>query len=488
MQQVETALATDVRVVETPKRERPGHALAATRRQRVALALITGDVVTMTIVAGMLKFFAVATESGQHVGGLAILTSLLGLIAALASFGLYGSEHAEPIERLRRRGLATIVAAAGLIGWAAATGAARELWIFIVVGGAMNVVLGYYVEALARTHLIRLGLWGAPTVVFGRPAACAELASSLAARPDLGLTPIAVVQDHRFGSTGQPIAGLPVISDDQAEILSSRVEVAICASDDLSAEKPGWLSRVPVRQVFLVHDVSALETLHVRTRALGGLLGLELRSAIHLRSSLVLKRLLDLAIAIPAGIVALPVIGLLAFVIKLVDGGPAFYSQVRVGRNGRAFRLYKLRSMYEDAEQRLEAHLASDPAARHEWERFFKLTDDPRILPVIGNLIRRSSLDELPQLWNVVRGDMSAVGPRPFPDYHSRQFDIEFQALRASVPPGLTGLWQISARSDGDLSVQKYQDSFYIRNWSVWMDLYILLQTVPALLTARGAR
>jgi lipopolysaccharide/colanic/teichoic acid biosynthesis glycosyltransferase len=201
----------------------------------------------------------------------------------------------------------------------------------------------------------------------------------------------------------------------------------------------------------------------------------------------VVKRSLDLAVVVPSAIVALPIVLLSALWIVVVSPGNPFYYQRREGLNGREIKVWKLRTMFPDADVLLQRHLAKDASAREEWHTRFKLTRDPRILPGVGAFLRRTSLDELPQLWNIVRGDMSFVGPRPFPEYHLAAFDEEFRQLRRSVKPGLTGPWQIGARADGDLEVQRRLDLMYVENASLRLDLEILFKTPIAVLRGKGA-
>jgi lipopolysaccharide/colanic/teichoic acid biosynthesis glycosyltransferase len=200
-----------------------------------------------------------------------------------------------------------------------------------------------------------------------------------------------------------------------------------------------------------------------------------------------IKRVLDVILATIGLLICLPVIALCAVLIKLVSSGPIFFRQEREGLHGRKFRVWKLRTMYADAEARLAELLKHDAELRRQFERKAKLSRDPRLIPIVGKLLRRLSLDELPQLWNVILGDMSLVGPRPFPDYHLAMLSADCKKLRMAVRPGLTGMWQVMVRSEGLIEDQERFDIYYIKNWSLWLDLYILARTGGAVLIARGA-
>jgi Undecaprenyl-phosphate galactose phosphotransferase WbaP len=352
------------------------------------------------------------------------------------------------------------------------------------------LIFGHYVEAMIRALLIHLDLWGASVALVGRGENSQKLAQLLVHQPSLGLRPIGFIETSRDRDVLSAALPLPLIGAiAELDRICPHVEFAIFESANelvaLTSAPQAWMSSC---RLLLVEDVHDLQSLWLRTRMLGGAIGIEIRQELCLRRNLALKRAIDILFTIPIALLAWPIIVVLAFAIKLVDPGPAIYVQERVGRNSTTLRILKLRTMYSDAEQRLEEHLRRDPQARAEWRRFFKLTHDPRVLPIIGNFMRHTSLDELPQLWNVICGDMSLVGPRPFPAYHMNSFDNEFRTIRVSVQPGITGMWQVSSRSNGDLQVQKAQDLFYIRNWSIWLDIYILLQTVIVVLNGKGAK
>lgn len=193
------------------------------------------------------------------------------------------------------------------------------------------------------------------------------------------------------------------------------------------------------------------------------------------------KRPLDVLMVVLSSPVVLPLVLLLALAV-MMDGKNPFYSQQRIGRDGRIFRIWKLRSMVHDAEDRLQSYLSEHPEARQEWDAAQKLRDDPRITPV-GRALRASSMDELPQLWNVLRGDMSLVGPRPMmPDQQPLYSGEGYYRLR----PGITGFWQTAGRNRTTFAARAWYDNRYERSLSFTSDLVILLRTVRVVLGRTG--
>ena len=197
------------------------------------------------------------------------------------------------------------------------------------------------------------------------------------------------------------------------------------------------------------------------------------------------KRVFDLVVTMIALVLMSPVMALIALIIRAQDGGPALYSQERVGLGGRMFRCLKFRSMVPDGDATLAAHLSANPAAAREWALNRKLRDDPRITP-IGTFLRKTSLDELPQLFNVLRGEMSLVGPRPVVAAELARYDLaKVHYLRSR--PGLTGLWQISGRSHTSYRQRIEFDRTYVNRWNFFWDISIIARTIPALLFRSGA-
>jgi exopolysaccharide production protein ExoY len=194
---------------------------------------------------------------------------------------------------------------------------------------------------------------------------------------------------------------------------------------------------------------------------------------------------LDLVVAISMLIFTLPLLIAIALIVRAQDGGPAVFAHERIGRNGRTFKCLKFRSMVLDSDRRLSALLEKDPFARAQWNRDHKLKDDPRITPV-GSFLRRSSLDELPQFLNVLRGEMSIVGPRPIVQAEIARYGRRFNRYCA-VKPGITGLWQVSGRNDTSYRRRVAMDTVYAQRKSLAWDVKLLILTLPAVLFAHGS-
>lgn len=205
------------------------------------------------------------------------------------------------------------------------------------------------------------------------------------------------------------------------------------------------------------------------------------------QSSAMTRRGIDVVVAVLLIVLTAPLVAILLMAIAVASPGPPLFRQVREGRGGRSFVMLKLRTMHVDADRRLAALLRDHPDARAEWERYFRITNDPRVIPGLGPLLRRTSLDELPQLWNILRGEMSLVGPRPLQAEPLAALRPEFRALRCTVRPGLTGLWQVSGRSDTDLRGLEELDAEYIQRRSLTLDFQILARTPAVVLSGRGS-
>lgn len=199
-----------------------------------------------------------------------------------------------------------------------------------------------------------------------------------------------------------------------------------------------------------------------------------------------LKRVFDVIFSLCALICLSPLLCLIALAIRLTSKGHSVYSHERIGRGGKPFRCYKFRTMYQDADLKLQELLANNPDMKLEWERTFKLKNDPRVTPV-GAFLRKTSLDELPQFWNVIRGDLSVVGPRPVVRGEIKKCYGQKASKILSIRPGLTGLWQVSGRNDTTYSTRIRFDEHYIENQSLLLDIKLIAKTIPAMISSRGA-
>jgi Undecaprenyl-phosphate galactose phosphotransferase WbaP len=412
---------------------------------------------------------------------------------AYASANLYPGVGTSAADELRRLTIATSLVYLAL---AASVFLAKESEEFSRAALLMGWMLSLFLVPLAR-GLLRMACaarswWGFPTVVLGSGESAGRIIESLQRNPRLGLKAVAVLDDSE---TRLPaIAGVAVAGGFHLAASLGRdlnIPYAIIALPQKSEEGQAQLMRLIERygkifpHLVVIPDLFGSSLLWLSALDLGGMLGLEVKQRLLLPGPRRTKRSFDLLLTVCGGLLALPLLLLLGTMVRLTSRGPLFYAQTRVGQGGRLFKAWKFRSMIADADRVLAGYLEMHPELRAEWERDRKLRHDPRIT-WFGRFLRRTSLDELPQLWNVLRGEMSLIGPRPIVQDEVKFYTHRFH-LYGKLKPGMTGLWQVSGRNDTTYAERVDFDSYYVRNWSIWLDLVILARTTLVVLCGRGA-
>jgi Undecaprenyl-phosphate galactose phosphotransferase WbaP len=404
---------------------------------------------------------------------LAMVPLLIGLM------DLYPGVLLNPVEEMRRL---TIAISAGISLVVVATFLIKEAnaysRIVFVAAAPLAIGMGLGARWLVRRVCRNARWWGIPTVLVGPLADIEWIRRVVEARPAIGIRLIAVVRADRMT--------LPV----QAERYAAQGTVPYALVVIPSGADREWVRSVErlvwgCKRIIVVPQSVGLLWSGMRTRDCGGVVGLEVRRELLRKRSRWTKRVMDLALALCGGALALPWIAVTVLLVKWSSRGPAFYGHGRIGERGQGFRAWKFRTMVDNADEMLEHCLQTDPALHAEWVAQHKLKSDPRVTK-IGKFLRQTSLDELPQIWNVIRGEMSLVGPRPIVRHEIEKYAEEFD-LYQKVRPGITGLWQVSGRSETTYEQRVAMDVHYVRNWSVWLDVYLLARTVGVVLRKQGA-
>ncbi len=412
----------------------------------------------------------------------------LGIFFAVFAWSnLYPGIIYNAVTELRRLGLGVslaflIMAAMTAVSHSRA-GYSHSILLFWWLGALLFLPL---LRSIVRGMLCRRPWWGIPVAVFYTGEESIEIVRALQAHPEIGLRPVVILSSTHSVRAGHR---LPVLDIEFAEAVRGcgvrRAMIALpdAGSGKLLEDLEKFESLFP--HVMIMHGATARYSLTVDARPFGGSLAVEVRRDLLLPLPRIAKRAIDLLVVC----LGLPTVGmlilLLGLLVRLESKGPVFYGHRRIGRSGNAFRAWKIRTMQRNADELLQRALAEDPALREEWLRDRKLRHDPRITRV-GRFLRKTSLDELPQLWNVLRGEMSLVGPRPIVEEEIAGYGGNF-SLYCRVTPGVTGLWQVSGRNDCGLRDRVRLDSYYVRNWSPWLDLHILARTAKVVFTGQGA-
>ncbi len=357
------------------------------------------------------------------------------------------------------------------------------------VACAATIVLVFTCRSMCRGLCSHLSWWGTPAVIFGSGPDARAVFRTLQ-RHCTGLKVVAAFDKNPIDWPELDRQRIHVGTPEYAADFAAQcgVSYAIIAMSALTGAEIGNTVRQHAaifRHLLVLPGLSGLSSVRAEPRAVAGMLGLHVtQTLLHHRPQLV-KRAFDLFLAPLAALALLPVLAIIWLAVRLSSCGPVFYGQVRIGRGNSAFKAWKFRTMHPNADGILSAYLEKDENLRQQWEHNRKLKNDPRVT-FVGRILRKTSLDELPQLWNVFAGDMSFVGPRPIVSAEVSRYGDSFQSY-VSVRPGITGLWQVSGRNNTTYEDRVQIDEYYVHSWSVWLDLYILSRTFKTVLLGEGA-
>lgn len=446
--------------------------------------LLSADLVALALTG----LFAAATvyflEPGAN-----LLLKPIGVVLAFLPVaywlcGLYSPLGVNPILELRQ------VIQINSIGFiAAAVGGilAPPLPLWCVAAWIASVGLVPFARTTTRRWCARTAWWGRPTLVINGGRNLDAIVLALLRAPTSGFRPVAVTDPN--GPCRSTL--MPAINDDlelENLIRTRSIRHAVIGVPDGGGSNlreifNRYSPLVP--HLIVLSDVPEVPTLWGAGKSCGRMSGTEMSNARLLSSLWAVKRVIDVVVAGVTVFVTLPLLIMIALAIKLTSEGPIFFGHKRLGFHGRWFSAWKFRTMHPNSDAVLREYLDTHPEANAEWERDHKLRDDPRITR-IGKFLRRSSLDELPQVWNVLCGEMSLVGPRPIVAKEVSKYGNVFRKY-AAVKPGITGMWQVSGRNEISYEERVKLDEFYIANWSPWLDLFILAKTIIVLIRRDGA-
>jgi Undecaprenyl-phosphate galactose phosphotransferase WbaP len=467
------------------------------RYHRTSSALTTTAAIISDLIAVMLSFgagfFMVNAYDLSAINFKSFVTYWPYLPAFILVFlvsNLYPGISLAPAEELRRFTISSLMVHGGIIfsRYIEDTEfdaiSAAFIISFFFSTGILLICRSFTQSLLSKTPL-----WGIPAVIYGGGSTGRSMVDCFLKNRKMGYVPVLILDDDP--ATGGAYRGIPILHDTSIgpELVQRfNIKMAIVAMPKLERADMARLLNYSVsafRYSVLIPDFSGITNIWMSARDFDGILGFASSQKLKMLWNLTIKRFIDLTVVIFGGIIIMPFLLVIALLIKLSSPGPVLYGHIRLGRNGKPFKAYKFRSMMADAQERLELLLETDPEIRREWEAHHKLKDDPRVTG-IGKFLRRTSLDEFPQLINILRGEMSLVGPRPIVESEIEKYGRDFARI-FSAKPGLSGLWQVSGRSDTDYSERVAFDTYYLQSWSLWLDIWVLYKTIGVVLRGRGA-